>query len=37
VTLSENRLVTTVTASFNKIMGKLTKMSEQKKQVPWQK
>jgi len=35
--MSENRLVKSVTASFNKIMGKLTEMSQQKKQVPWQK
>jgi len=28
--MSENRLVKTVTASFNKIMGKLTEMSRQK-------
>jgi len=27
--MSENRLVKTVTASFNKIMGKLTEMSQQ--------
>ena len=28
--MSENRLVKTVKASFNKIMGKLTEMSQQK-------
>jgi len=28
--MSENRLVKTVTASFNKIMGKPTEMSEQR-------
>jgi len=35
--MSENRPVKNVTASFNKIMGKLTEMSQKKKQVPWQK
>jgi len=29
--MPENRLVKTVTASFNKIMGKLTEMSQQKR------
>jgi len=31
VARSENRLVKTVTASFNKILGKLTEMSQRKK------
>jgi len=35
--MSENRLVKIVTASFNKIMGKLTETPQQKKQVPLQK
>ena len=35
--MSENRLVKAFTVSFNKIMGKLTEMSQQKKQVPWKK
>ena len=35
--MSENRLVKIFTASFIKIMGKLTEMPQQKEQVPWQK
>jgi len=35
--MSENRLVKTVTASFNKIMWNWPKCLSKKEQVPWQK